>query len=147
MQSSDFVKVIHLRNAPSASQNGTNGDVYVYIGRNGAKNKPNPNMIYGNWGNPFRVAEYGHGVCIDMFRNYLRENYIKDKRKLQEDPQYRPVVLDRLHWLYDLYIQTKAKGKTLYLVCFCAPKPCHGDVLKETLLKMEDYYQQHPEKI
>lgn len=58
------------------------------------------------WGNPFELP--GDGTRAEVIANY--EQYYLP---------YKPSLLDRLHTL---------KGKALG--CWCAPEPCHGDVLK-----------------
>lgn len=72
----------------------------VYIGRSGKG-------MQSIWGNPFSVKEYGLGVCIEMYRNYILE-------RLDNEPEL----------LLEL---KKLKGKRLG--CFCKPNACHGDVL------------------
>lgn len=57
------------------------------------------------WGNPFRVtAAQPREVAIRRFRERLRE---------------RPDLVERA--------RRELRGKVLG--CFCAPEPCHGDVL------------------
>lgn len=56
------------------------------------------------WGNPFLVGRDGNRTAV--IRKY--ETYITT----------RPLLLKRLHML---------RGKNL--VCWCAPLPCHADVL------------------
>ncbi len=59
------------------------------------------------WGNPCRInPNDGRLFVIQRFKEYAIQ-------RLQEDPYW----LDELH------------GKDL--VCWCAPLPCHGDVLLE----------------
>ncbi len=61
------------------------------------------------WGNPFFVrvhSESQHKAAVDYFRGYAED-------KLLADP----------HWLDEL------RGKDL--ICWCAPLPCHADVLLE----------------
>lgn len=60
----------------------------------------------GPWGNPFELPADGDRDTV--IANY--ENHYLP---------YKPSLLDRLHEL---------KGKALG--CWCAPEPCHGDVLK-----------------
>lgn len=60
----------------------------------------------GPWGNPFELPADGDRDTV--IRNY-EEHYLP----------YKPSLLDQLHEL---------KGKALG--CWCAPEPCHGDVLK-----------------
>jgi hypothetical protein len=60
------------------------------------------------WGNPFRLADTRDDVArarvIEQYEQYLLQ---------------QPALMARLPEL---------RGKRL--ACFCAPKPCHGDVLK-----------------
>lgn len=58
------------------------------------------------WGNPFELPADGDRDTV--IRNY-EQHYLP----------YKPSLLDRLHQL---------KGKALG--CWCAPEPCHGDILK-----------------
>jgi hypothetical protein len=79
-----------------------NPDYDVYIGRAGRGTD-------GYFGNPFTVAEYGHGVCIDKFREYFYE-------RLEKDAEFKQRVL-------------ALADKTI--ACFCVPRRCHGDVIAE----------------
>jgi hypothetical protein len=82
---------------------------------NKANHKPTPNDVYigrgwgrgrgSIWGNPFKTGK--DGTRAEVIAKY--EQYIQE----------RPDLLARLPQL---------RGKNL--VCFCAPLPCHGDVLK-----------------
>ena len=66
------------------------------------------------WENPFRIGFDGDRFeVIEKYRKYLSS---KDKK-----------FIKKLHEL---------KGKKLG--CHCAPLPCHGDVLKELIDKLED---------
>jgi len=59
------------------------------------------------WGNPFQITERSNRECVvNLFRQLVESN---DEFKLQ--------------------IKNELAGKDL--VCFCAPKMCHGDVLLE----------------
>lgn len=58
------------------------------------------------WGNPFIVGQHGsREECIRRFREYICAH---------------PLLFPLLHTL---------RGKTLG--CWCSPKACHGDVLRE----------------
>lgn len=74
----------------------------VYIGRAGRGQD-------GYFGNPYVVGTNGfsRGETISWFREYAQD-------RMYRDPEYRARV-KALH------------GKVLG--CFCAPAPCHGDVL------------------
>ena len=81
-------------------------DNAVYIGRANAKfNLPN-----SGWGNPFFLSD-------PSLRN---EVYAQYKQWLDEQVANNTITIERLLTL---------EGKDL--VCFCAPKLCHGHALKE----------------
>lgn len=69
------------------------------------------NSIYigrpSKWGNPFSIGKHGN-----------REEVIK---------QYREWIMKKPQLIKEARIELKGKD----LVCFCAPKLCHGDVLLE----------------
>lgn len=77
---------------------------YVYIGRNNAAY----NLPHSPWANPYPIkAESERVNAIRQYREYII-----------------PLASSALN------IET-LRGKTL--VCWCSPKPCHGDVLLELL--------------
>lgn len=78
----------------------------IYIGR--------PSIL----GNPFTVMDYGHGNAITVFRKWLWKQMQSDTEQLRE--------LKRLAELHK-------NGHDLTLVCWCKPKPCHGDVVKSAI--------------
>jgi hypothetical protein len=70
-----------------------------------------PNTVYvgrpGEWGNPFVVGKHGtREECIAKYRDWL-EGHSWAMRKAQRE----------------------LRGKNL--ACWCAPLPCHADVLLE----------------
>lgn len=73
---------------------------HVYIGR---LNKFVKGSFDSKWGNPFSAKRYRRIQCLDLYKQYLYSN-----KALLSDIQ-------ELH------------GKTL--VCWCAPKLCHGQIL------------------
>lgn len=77
----------------------------VYIGR--------PGVL----GNPFVLkSEAQRAEVVAMYRAYFE--------KRLKDPLFQNV-------LYDL--EVRARKGDLVLGCFCAPRACHGDVIKEYL--------------
>lgn len=82
----------------------------VFSRRRGAPRPPDgePWVYVGRpspWGNPYPLSFRGvGGDPIEQFREYLRRS---------------PRLVAR--------IRTELAGK--HLVCWCAPKPCHADVL------------------
>lgn len=96
------------------------------------KHTPTHNDIYigrgSTLGNPFTSirdkitkAEF---ICnsreesVESFRDYLN-NKINEKD---------PSVCGELNRIYNL-----CKKEDIYLVCFCKPKLCHGDIIKEII--------------
>lgn len=78
-------------------------DCDVYIGR--ACNRGGWNLLQSKWHNPFTAAEYGDQAII------LYEQYIRASPLINEIEELR--------------------GKTIG--CWCAPNPCHGDILVKIL--------------
>jgi hypothetical protein len=63
------------------------------------------------FGNPFKIGEDGtREEVIEKFKAYFKERL--------EDPLYKVLVL-------------QLRGNKLG--CFCKPKACHGDIIKEWL--------------
>lgn len=86
---------------------------FVYIGRSGKGFK-------GPFGNPIRLEtvcpvcdekHYFPGETFDCYEKYLRN-------RLDTNPKFKAQFL-------------VLKGKIL--VCFCKPKPCHGEVILKVL--------------
>lgn len=80
-----------------------------------------PDAIYvgrpSKWGNPFKFPSFYASRPRDT-RLAVRKSVVG---------QYREYVMAR-PWLLRM-IQEELKGKDL--VCWCAPLPCHADVLLE----------------
>lgn len=83
--------------------------------------KPGPNDIYigrgSPLGNPHRIGE---GMPRDLAIAFYKD-WLDDKVRRQD-----PVVLDALGDIADRVL----RGEQVRLMCFCAPKPCHGEVIK-----------------
>jgi len=84
----------------------------VYIGRP------------SKWGNPFRIVvpRRTRERAIQEYRDWLEGD--QDLIMLHGNPPTFEEIIDEL------------RGKTLG--CWCAPKPCHGDVLLEVANADED---------
>jgi hypothetical protein len=80
-------------------------ETHVYIGRNMSYYVPGATASI--WANPFTVKKHGLSGCLEAYRKYINET---------------PALLNQLDQL---------KGMTLG--CWCAPNPCHGDVLRSLL--------------
>ena len=82
------------------------GNRWLYIGRANAY----AGLAQSPLANPFKVKDYGRGKTIAHYRRWLWE-------RMQADDE---VVLNAL----------RAIDESTVLICWCAPGPCHGDVVK-----------------
>lgn len=71
--------------------------------------------------NPWKV-EQDRGETLDRYRDWLREMLTNST-----SPQAREIL--RLG-------QLVADGEDLVLLCWCAPKNCHGDLVAEVVQKV-----------
>lgn len=77
-------------------------------------------------GNPFKLTpNEPRGSTLVRYKAYLDQKILAGDSKITSE-------LNRLY--------NKGKREPLNLVCFCAPKPCHGDIIKATLLEA---FQKH----
>lgn len=83
-------------------------------------------------GNPYVIGKDGsREQVIAKYRVWLNEQIMRKN----------PIVLDELNRLGNKAIDEKG----LALQCFCYPKPCHGEVIKEKLVKaMYKYFVENP---
>jgi hypothetical protein len=80
----------------------------IYIGR--------PTAL----GNPFTLSPgQDRDTCIALYRTWLRDQW-----------RQRRLAKTMLRQLARQYQQTGH----LVLICSCAPRPCHGDVIREAIL-------------
>lgn len=83
----------------------------VYIGR------PRTGQAWG-FGNPFSIGEPHRVTGKPMTRKEVIEEF--ELWLLHGRDDRARWIMDNVHLL-----------KNKYLKCFCAPQPCHGDVLKK----------------
>lgn len=103
-------KVINIKDAPKGW---IEDHSYVYIGRSTGKRS----LYSGYYGNPFKLEkEEARGSTLEKFEKWARE-------RLEKEKFYR-LMVRRLY------------GKTL--VCYCAPSPCHGDILLKLAKELHD---------
>jgi len=88
-------------------------------------------------GNPFTNIPTGtHAKYVVASREEAVNNYALWLQEQIHNQQ--PHILAELNRLADL-----AMTQPIKLVCFCAPKKCHGDVIKEVLEKAITEYLQN----
>ena len=73
-------------------------------------------------GNPFTVKQHGHGVCIEMYKNWLNLQYFTNNQAVIRE-------------LMKLAKELKDNGEIM-LSCWCAPNPCHADVIGEAITNL-----------
>ena len=76
-------------------------------------------------GNPFTSKAHGMGKRVDTVQESIAQFDAWLQAKIADRDQ---AVCDELDRLYVL-----AQQRPLQLVCWCAPGPCHGDVIKRVL--------------
>lgn len=90
------------------------GYIGIYIGRAGYGLKGSP------LANPFKMnKEAERAEVIERYRTYIQ-------KKIEERDQ---AVLDELREIEHAH----RKGEKVVLLCWCAPRACHGDVVKELI--------------
>lgn len=89
----------------------------VYIGRENSY----VHMDGCALGNPYDEKTYGRDECLRRYRWWLGEALSRKNR----------AVRDEMNRLWRLW---REHGK-LDLICWCAPKACHGDTIKSRLLQ------------
>lgn len=62
--------------------------------------------------------------AVSKFRSWIEEE-IKNENE------------DIISELFDILVHEKERGK-VFLVCFCKPKLCHGDVVRDILIKIKE---------
>lgn len=71
-------------------------------------------------GNPFKVGVYGdRDTCIQAFSGWL-------VNQIQAENQEILAALN--------HIADRATSGGVDLICCCAPAPCHGEIIKQTVL-------------
>lgn len=68
------------------------------------------------WGNPFKLEDYGYN------RDKVLQLYSTHLDNLLNDPSTKEKFLELVN--------------CSSLVCYCKPKPCHGDVMLDKLRKL-----------
>jgi hypothetical protein len=109
------MSVVNIKDLPT---NWHDDPKYVYIGRPGKG-------LDGPYGNPFVLdIEANRAKVLQLYIEWLWT-------KLSSASQYDPSDP------YNAWNIKQLAFKTL--VCFCSPKPCHGDILAYTAFILNEY--------
>ena len=89
----------------------------TYIGRGSVLGNPYTHLPLGSTAAEIQVES--REKAIEMYREYVIY-------KIKHDTKFRTAMI-RL-------VGTILKGEDVNLVCYCKPKACHGDVIKDFVL-------------
>ena len=95
------------------------------------KHTPTPTDVYIGRGSVFGNPYSHMDGTTALYKVATREEAIEGYREWFDKERLNNVVMyDKLNRMTDYLIST---GGDIYLVCSCAPKSCHGDIIKEYL--------------
>lgn len=96
----------------------------IYIGRGSIFGNPYTHKNLDETMAKYQVSS--RKIAIESYREYMEEMY-------KTNPEYRKEI--------DNLVKMNKEGKDINLICFCKPKSCHGDILKEFIetLSQNDY--------
>jgi hypothetical protein len=90
--------------------------------------KDNPTYIHVKvdrstiFGNPYPLSSESYrDTCVSLYRKYF-DTVLLPKSRIRE-------TLSRLSKFHK-------EGRTIVLLCWCAPKKCHAEVIKEYIEKL-----------
>lgn len=120
------IEVIHIKQIADLREDENNK--FIYIGRY------NPNILkYGyienaNLGNPFKLENQTKEARIDCINKF--DEYLKN---LKSTDRYYKNIISLLN-----QIKNSDEDDKFHLVCFCKPKLCHGDSIKDFMIELEN---------
>lgn len=122
--------LLGVATCPIVIVNKHHGKQGEYIGRGSPLGNPYSHME----GTKAQFKTKTREKAIALYREWLNEQIANNN----------PAVLAELNRLGNKAIDNKG----LVLQCFCYPKPCHGEVIKEKLVQaMYTYFEEHPNGI
>ena len=101
-------------------------DNYVFVGR--------PSIL----GNPYPLSSYSRAESIRLYRMWLAASFLgwtKDSYSPRSGGYVQNLDNDIRNELKRLASLLLRHGR-LYLECFCAPKPCHGEVIAKAIFHL-----------
>lgn len=111
----------------------------VYVGRGSRAGNGYGRSVLGN---PHNIEKYGEcktcgklhkqGEAVDEYLKWLRIEYGKGRGPVYEE-------IHRLLSLARLCTFVVKPARELTLGCTCHPQACHADVIRDALLKIDDY--------
>ena len=119
------IEVIHIKQIADL-QNDSNNK-FIYIGRYNSNILKYNYIENANLGNPFKLENQTEEARIDSINKF--DEYLKNLKPT--DRYYRNIVslLNK--------IKNSNENDKFHLVCFCKPKLCHGDSLKDFMIELD----------
>ena len=119
------IEVIHIKQIADL-QNDSNNK-FIYIGRYNYNILKYNYIENANLGNPFKLENQTEEARIDSINKF--DEYLKNLKPT--DRYYRNIVslLNK--------IKNSNENDKFHLVCFCKPKLCHGDSLKDFMIELD----------
>ena len=78
-------------------------------------------------GNPFKINKtIDRSTSISMYTRYITDAIMNEGFASEHHEE----IINELNRLFSLLV----RHRTLTLICFCSPKLCHGDIIKQLLL-------------
>lgn len=96
------------------NRNTYKGQSGIYIGRGSVWGNPYTHLPLNNTQAKFQVPS--RDAAVELYRNYSREKY--------ETDMFYKLCMDAI-------ARDHLRGKEVVLVCHCAPKRCHGEIIAE----------------
>lgn len=120
------IEVIHIKQIADL-QNDSNNK-FIYIGRYNSNILKYNYIENANLGNLFKLENQTEEARIDSINKF--DEYLKNLKPT--DRYYRNIVslLNK--------IKNSNENDKFHLVCFCKPKLCHGDSLKDFMIELEN---------
>lgn len=113
----------------NTNKNNLDNCLYVYIGRRRNQTKSKTTVMDESFSvlcNPFRISN-----------DNSRQEVLMDYRKYaNEQMKMKGKFFNKIQELVNM-LKNKQYDK-IYLVCFCKPHDCHGDIIKEIVLQILD---------
>lgn len=92
----------------------------VYVGRGSSLGNPYSHIPSAN-----AIGVQDRETAIKMYKAWLRKQLSDEKKDTLESQAIRKM-------LNDIYIKVR-DGKDVVLVCYCVPKSCHAEYIKELI--------------
>jgi len=110
----------------NGKKDGFIGEDIIYIGRYNSTYELDPSPL----ANKYRTKQYGSlKIVLEKYKQWIFSVY-----SCKEGPAYEELM--RL-------VELHRRGKEVKLACWCKPKACHGDIIKQVVEFIIEYERSH----